>query len=189
MIRGDRRGAATGNGLVVLAIACLGAALLWPVGRDRRFDDRFTSLVAGVEEVRGAARRHVDANGTLPEPAPRGQLPADLAPLLTPGFSFAGDGYDLEWSRWEFVEPPEEFDPVEPEVLPEVETLTATDTLPPPPPGIRTYGSLSVHATEAPLLAALLARYGERMSFVRDSSWTLLLPLPRDDGNPPGGDR
>ena len=189
MNRDPRRGAATGNGLVVLAIACLGASLLWPIVRDRRFDDRFQALVDDVEEVRDAARRFVDAHGTLPEAAPRGQVPAGLASLMTPGLSFAPDGYQMEWAHWEFIEPAEEFVAIEPEILPEEEVLTTADTIPPPPPAIRSFGSLSVHASEAPLLAALRARYGERMSFVRDSSWTLLLPLSGNAEDPPGGNR
>ena len=55
--------------------------------------------------------------------------------------------------------------------------------VPLPQPLVSTSGGITVHTAETALLAELLSRYGATSSFVRDSTWTLVLPRA---GAPPG---
>lgn len=174
---GDRRGSATGNALVILSMLALGASLLYPVLAQRRVDDRLADAVGRVEAVRQAAARYHASQQELPPGAGIGVAPQGLATLLTPDFSFIGEGFALEWNLWDRAEPAIEVSIPDPAVLVEEEVITATDTLVAPPRMVRSFGSLSVHSGEGVLLSGLLTRFGETSSFVRDTTWTLLIPL------------
>ena len=43
-------------------------------------------------------------------------------------------------------------------------------------PVVRQIGGIILHSSDGALLAELLQRYGTEASFVRDTTWTLVLP-------------
>jgi len=183
---GGRRGTATGNVLVVLSMLALGAALVYPILAQRQADERMADVIGRVEAVRQAAARYHDNQQDLPPNGGVGVAPQGLSTLLTPDFSFAGEGFALEWRLWDRAEEAEEVSIPDPVVPVEEELITAADTAVAPPRTVRSFGSLSVHSGEPFLLSGLLSRYGETSSFVRDTTWTLLIPLfsrPRAGGN------
>jgi hypothetical protein len=89
------------------------------------------------------------------------------------GDDLVRDGYTLQWTRWSVV------DSV-PAPLAPVETVPGDA-----PPGgaprttvplVQLIGAVVVYSDDDRLLGELLARYGRDASFVRDTTWTLVLP-------------
>lgn len=171
---GGRAGVTTGDVLIVLAVLSLLFASVYPRLRWRTFQDTVQRAIGDVEAVVGAARAHRAETGAWPSPRPPGVEPAELAAHLPADVSFTSESHTLEWTRWLRVE-----HPVDPGRDPE------TDTLPPPPPIVRSAASLTVSSGDEGLLAALLDRYGPTRSFVREGRWTLMVSAPDSEE---GGD-
>jgi hypothetical protein len=91
----------------------------------------------------------------------------------TLGDDLVRDGYTLQWTRWSVV------DSVE---VPRAPVETVPGDAPPaePPrttiPFAQLIGAVVVYSDDDRLLGELLARYGRDASFVRDTTWTLVLP-------------
>lgn len=173
----SRAGASTGDMLIVLALVSLGASLLYPIRKQRAFDDRVEAAVADVESLRSETQRLRDAEGVWPESAPTGELPAGSE---SAGLTLVRDTYALEWTRWVSVELPQ---PDTSAIPPPDDEDNPPPEVPLPQPLVSTSGGITVHTAETALLAELLSRYGATSSFVRDSTWTLVLPRA---GAPPG---
>lgn len=187
---GPRAGTTSGDVLIVLSILTVGAAMAYPRFHEERRQERLDEVMEAVETVRTTAMRHYAEHRDWPEPAKPGSVPPALGALLPPGLSFSRDDFTLEWRRWEAVQTPP--DPVIPEVqAPELDTPPLADTIPPtPPPTVHAIAGLTVHSGDDGILGALLDRYGSGVSFVRDTTWTLMMPLRSDpvgDTVPPTG--
>jgi hypothetical protein len=160
-------------GVGVLALVL---ALAWPRAGQTMLARRVAAAQADVEAVRTAARSLEDRGRAWPAAAEPGVVPSGLAGHLPEGFSFRRGGYVLAWGRWEMVAGP-------PEELPKTLTVPPDSPLTLPPdsvarilPEVEQLGGVTVQARDARLLAALLDHYGPRRSFVRDGTWTLVLP-------------
>jgi hypothetical protein len=175
-----RRGLTSGNVLLVIAGLTLLAAIAYPRTERALLWRTVAGAEADVETVLAAAAAHRDETGVWPAPAEAGNVPAELAGRLPPGFSFQAAAYTLEWSRWEMVEPAESADPervVQPPpggfepVLPPTAAPVVDVEVP-----VETLGAITVHARDERVLAALLERFGAGRSFIGDRSWMLVLP-------------
>lgn len=175
-----RGGTAVGNALVVLSMLSVGAALLYPRMRMARFEERVAGVVAAVELARTSALRHFAETDAWPADAEPGVVPPELSDDVPSPGGFVQEAATLDWNRWQAVYLPEPLPP--PEDRPLVDDEVEAEPAPPPAPEFTYRASLSVHSADEGLLAALLARYGPSMSFVRDTTWTLVLP-----GSAPAG--
>ena len=170
-----RAGVTSGDVLLVVAGLALLAAAAYPRAARAFLGREVAAAQADVETVSGAAAAYRAQAGGWPAPTEAGEVPEELAPHLPPGFSFRSGPYTLEWGRWEAlgsVAPrPAEPPPGSPDAL---EPPQADSAAPPPP--VQGLGALTVHADDERILAALLERFGPGRSFVRERSWTLVLP-------------
>lgn len=176
-----------GDALIGLAVVALLLAALLPSYRARAFDRTVEAAVSDVETLRTGAAQARNLNGRWPDATPAGLAPPGVSGAFPGDSALVRDGYTLEWRLWNRVEnapaPPR---PAAPPVLDE-------DEQPPPTGGgrpgdappdsaavemikvVRPGGAVVVHSGRALLLAELLRRYGSDVSFVRDTTWTLLL--------------
>ncbi len=174
-----RAGTTTGNVLIILSILTVGAAMAYPRFQGQRRQERLDEVMETVETVRTAAMRHYAEHRDWPEPAEPGSVPPALGTLLPQDLAFSHGDFTLEWRRWETVQTPP--DPVLPEVQAPIMDGPLADTVPPsPPPTVHTIAGLTVHSGNDGILGALLDRYGSGVSFVRDTTWTLMMPLRSD---------
>lgn len=166
-----RRGLAVGDALLVLSVLALGLALAYPRIRRAALRDHIEQAVAHVQTVVDAAERFQGEQDRWPDLTATGEIPAELAAYLPPGFSFSQDGYQLDFDVWETaeeaptVEPPEPRQPLD----------SIPDTIVGPPTTL--YGSLAgvtVHSPEALILAGLLDHFGGSRSFLHAGRWTLV---------------
>jgi hypothetical protein len=175
-----RGGFSTGDVLLVLAVACLGLALAYPAIARARMLRRVDDVAANVDSLRAAAQRYHRNRGRWPRRAPAGILPSELNGVAQGGLRMEAPGYRLAWEVWEM--------PAEATAAP-----PPPDTLgvgPPPQPDtlarrtlrIDSMAAVTVHTGDARILGLLLDRYGDRRSFVRDSSWTMILRGGGDGG-------
>lgn len=164
-------GLAPADLVILLALVSLMAALAYPMLRRSAFDSRVERAVSDVELLRRSAIAHRDRRGTwAPAAEPRHRPPELEGEALDS--VFRRPDYGIEWRRWEVVEleeiapPPEGPGPEEPGEAP----------LPIRVPVVRLVGGITVHTADEALLAELAARYGDTISFVYDTTWTLVLP-------------
>lgn len=183
-----------GDALIGLALVALVVAALLPTYRAQAFDRMVEEATADVEALRAAASRQREVAGSWPPAAEPGRVPAGVSRAFGGDSLMVRDGYSLEWRLWARIDevpapvrppaPPTELDDDE---VPPAST-TPTDA---PPDSVatemirvaRTEGAVVVHSGREPLLGELLRRYGEETSFVRDTTWTLVLV----DGSAGGG--
>ncbi len=172
-----RRSVTSGDVLLALAGVALVAAVLYPGTKRTLLERAVAAAQADVETVSGVATAYRDETGGWPAPAETGEVPAELAGRLPPGFSFQAGSYTLEWSRWETVEPAAQPwtteappDGLESALPPQADSLAETEV------PVETLGAVTVHARDGRVLAALLERFGASRSFVRERCWTLVLP-------------
>lgn len=176
-----RRAFAFVDVLMMLGGLAVVAGVAYPPLEHRAWERRVERVVSGVEAVKDAATRYRDDNGHWPGDAARRRVPADLAPLLPAGLELSTADYALRWRAWKVVEiPPQPVrPPVDSSAAPPGELLTAppspADSMGTRPPVVREMGGIEVRSSEEGLLAALLDRFGAARSFVRDSTWTLVL--------------
>lgn len=172
----DFRGASTGDVMMGLATFSLLVALLLPFFRARAFDSMVEGAAAEVESLSVAARGVFDRTGVWPPAAAVGVIPDGTAGTFAPDSTLVRKAYTLQWSGLDVVE--------EVEAPPSVNPLPADADAPPDSVGprymqaVRGIGGIVLHSGNDALLAALLARYGPDVSFVRDTSWTLMVDRP-----------
>lgn len=86
--------------LVVVAIVGILAGLAIPNMRTVMMRARATEVAADLDVVRVAAvQYHADSNSWPPE-TPVGVVPGELTDYLPDGFTFQGNGYELDFERW-----------------------------------------------------------------------------------------
>jgi hypothetical protein len=186
--RTDRRGFGSLDGLVAVAALALLFALVHPLIRRHARDRLIAAAIAQVESVREAATGYRAKEGHWPGNVEDGAVPEELTPFLAPDAPAPGDGYILAWTRWETVRVPPQPPPPPPDPhLPPRDLGTMPPPRPPSPAvaegdslGTRPavvgeLAGITVRSEASDLLAALLDRYGTATSFVRDSTWTLIL--------------
>jgi len=162
-----------GNISIGVAGFILLLALIAPALRNSSFQRLVAATSGDVETIGAAALGALRTNGSWPAPVGLGEVPPEIAAALPSDLDMNGAHYALEWR-----------------LLNVVHQVDATLTNPPPEtdgspmpdsvsvqtiPTVRTRGAIVVHSTNDPLLAALLTQYGPDVSFVRDSTWTLML--------------
>ena len=174
-------GATFSDGLVFLATLSLAVALLYPAWSARSFRARVSSVVADVEGLASAARGAL-RTGAWPTPTPPGQAPRELIGLSGEGGLFSRTEYTLGWTVWDVV------DSIQ---APQDVQINPSDAPPDSAgprlrPVVRTVGGITVYSREPDLLAELARRYSTEISFVVDTTWTLVLP-DRGPAPQPGG--
>ncbi len=184
---------AIGGAVLILVWA---AATPWL--RGRAFHDRVERADAEVIRLRDAALSEFGTSGAWPSTAAPGDPPPELAGTYPEGpGTLAFDDFRVEWMQlseigYEDAPPPppptlgpdeqpgEEQPPIDPE---DDEPEEEPDSVAPDQiPMVLRAGAVVVHSPEEGLLAELLSRYGPTRSYVRDSTWTLVVPRP-GDGN------
>lgn len=184
----NQRGLAPVDVILALGTVALVASLVYPPLRQRAFRQRMEAIVAYVDAVRDAATRYRESAGHWPADAESGALPEGLAALLPADLVRRTADYALEWNRWDIVEVPPEAEQPSGELgtPPPAASLPGTPPIPRSqadsvvtrPPFVTALGGITVQTSEDAVLAALLDHYGSALSFVRDSSWTLVLGPP-----------
>ena len=176
-----RRAFAFVDVLMMLGGLAVVAGVAYPPLEHRAWEHRVERMVSGVEAVKDAATRYRGSHGHWPGDAARGGVPADLRPLLPTGLRLSTADYALRWRAWKVVEvppqpvrPPVDSSAVPPSEMP-TPPLSPADSVGTRPPVVREMGGIEVRSSEEGLLAALLDRFGAARSFVRDSTWTLVL--------------
>ena len=178
--RGGVGGIATGDVLLVVAILCLALALVYPSIERSSVRREVDAAATDVEAVRAAAERYRARRGAWPPTAGRHALPAELAAAVPAKDSTRPPRYRLGWEVWEMLEEWEEPAPVAPSgtrALP-----APPDSVAHPPPRVGAVAAIVVRSGDARVLAALLARYASGRSFVRDSTWALVIGQVREGG-------
>lgn len=172
-----RAGVASGDALLVLAVAALLVAAAYPRWERGAMDKRANAAAAAVDAVLAAAERFRQEEGTWPPGALAGTLPEGLTPYLPLDFSFQGDGYTLRWDRWTMVEgpPPMEIQEDDPSFETSRTAPPAPDTTLVPEPILIPLGGIMVRCDDDRVLARLQERFSPEGSFVRSDSWTLVV--------------
>ncbi|MFQ5537171.1 MAG: hypothetical protein ACE5GJ_06930 [Gemmatimonadota bacterium] len=169
-----RGGFSSGDLLLLVAVLSVLTALAFPYVLQARQTLHATEARRTVSLVHSALLQFRKERGRWPEEDPAGGIPAELRPLLPADALPSSGPYHVEWRRWELVQRPP---PPEPAV-------EEADTVAPPAPWLLPLGLLRLTSGHDPVLAALLEEYGPARSFVRDSTWTLVLPATQSA--PPG---
>lgn len=167
--------------LLILGVLAVVASLVYPPLAHRAYEQRVARVISGVEALRTAATEYRTKQGNWPEDVAPGSVSGDLAPLLPADITLRGDDYAMGWTLWKVVEIPPQ--PAPPKVSPEAPPPETRPTAPPAPsdtvgtrpPVVGEMGGITVRSPEEGVLGALLDRYGSARSFVRDSTWTLVL--------------
>ena len=176
----DLRDLSVGDILVGIALLTLIATLVYPNLRARAFRNLLDGAVADVENLNAAAVRIYDASGAWPIPTAAGSVPPEVAGAFPGDTALTRNDYALQWRRWEVVDQvvgpplprgPEDADAPPDSVGPRLISVA------------RPIGGIIVHSGRPELLAELLSRYGTGVSFVRDTTWTLVVD-PTDGGSP-----
>lgn len=153
-----------------VALLLLLLAVLRPMLTARGYQSTVMQATEEVDVLRAAALDRRSTSGSWPETA-----------------DFVFDDFTLEWTRLdviEFVEaPPASFTAIEDDEEPDtsVPPSGAIGDLPPDSvgpemaPSVREVGAIVLRTGNESLLADLLERYGSTVSYVRDSTWTLIV--------------
>jgi hypothetical protein len=173
-----RRGATFGDVLLSLSGAALFFALAWPWISNAILRSEADRVADEVASLRDAALQYRGVKGTWPPDGDPGAVPAELAPFVPTDLELVHPGHTLEWDAWETVTYPAP--PTDADLGPQtsLDDPPRTDTLRTPPPVFGTVAGITVHTRDGRLLGLLQDRYGSERSFVRDSSWTLMLTPP-----------
>lgn len=170
----DRSGLTTGSVTFGIAVLTLVLALAYPTLRARSFGLRVAEAGADIEALRRGAEGHLRESGTWPSSGPPGAIPIELIGAFPGDVDLGRETYTIQWVRFEVVDHVE----VPPEPNPEPNPLDlGADSIPPTIVAMpRRIGGIVVHTGDDALLAELLDQYGSEASFVRDTTWTLVLP-------------
>ncbi len=98
--RTDRAGFTLIELLVVMAVVGILAGLALPNLRTVLMRARATELAGDMDVVRVATLSYHAERLTWPSESAAGNVPADLAPYLPDGFTFAREGYQLDFENW-----------------------------------------------------------------------------------------
>lgn len=163
-----------GTALLVLACVAVVLAVASPWLRREAFTEHVDQTVSVIDSVRSAAERYREREGRWPGDSPAGMTPTELSDLLPDDVSFVAPTYRLDWNRWTTVTKIDVSQSLpgsdaEPEAAPTPDSPTG------PAYSFGVLAGITVHSADEGLLAALLDRYGRTASFVRDSSWTVVL--------------
>lgn len=168
-----RRGVTTADALIGLAAVILILAFSAPMLRARSFQKLLGAATADVETLRTSALGSFSTSGVWPAAGGSGVIPAEVAAAFPGDSAFVRDEYSLQWSVLEVVERveaaagsiviPEDADAAPDSVGPDMISV------------VRLVGEIVLSSGNDALLAELLANYGTEVSFVRDSSWTLVV--------------
>lgn len=167
---------------VIAAVLVLVGVAAVPTMRGRAFRGLVEHAAGEVEALRTRAVDSRTNAGTWPAPSAPGVTPPELRGAYTGDSALVFGGYTLEWRTVDVVE--------------RVESPT-----PPPPPTIlgdappdsvgpemiqmvRPLGAIVLHSADRSLLAEMLTRWGREVSFVRDTTWTLLIDERREGSTP-----
>ncbi len=167
--------------LLILGGLAVVASLAHPPLARRAREHRVARVISGVEALRTAATEYRQRQGRWPEQDHVGQMPPDLATLLPDDLTLRSADYALSWTAWKVVEVPPQ--PAPPTVSADAPPPTEWPTAPPAPADamgtrpqvVRRLGVITVRSSEEDLLGTLLDRYGPARSFVRDSTWMLIV--------------
>lgn len=86
--------------LIVMAVVGILAGLALPNLRTVLVRARAAELAGDVDVVRVATLSYNAERHNWPSESSVGNIPADLAPYLPEGFTFARDGYQLDFENW-----------------------------------------------------------------------------------------
>jgi len=86
--------------LTILLLLTAVASIVTPRIRETGERRRALVLYRQVDSLRSAALAHRSIVGEWPPPAPEGEIPLGLGPLLPPDFAMTGEGYALTWEHW-----------------------------------------------------------------------------------------
>ncbi len=172
--------------MIGLALMALVLAALLPTARARSFDRLVESAVTDIEALRQATTVTRSSAGAWPPAVAPGDIPEGAAAAFPGDSALARDGYTLQWRLWERVEevlaPPRPPTPpvLDPDEDPPVGGLIAADAPPDSAAAevvevVHREGAIVVHSPRTLLLAALLRHFGGDVSFVQDTTWTLLV--------------
>lgn len=160
--------------LLAMGLLCFLAALTFPYFRARAFTTTLERAVSDVDALTSTVTGIYDRTGTWPPAAGAGEIPEGARGAFPQDTSLIRDGYSLQWLLLESaVRIPA---PLASIVIPEDADEVPDSVAPPTTFEVRSLGRLLVRSGDDALLAELLARYGREQSFVRDSTWTLVLP-------------
>lgn len=177
MTRPDLRGVTSGDILLALAVLALVGSLAYPRLERARLGDRVGTTAAQVRTLRDGALRFRAERGEWPAASDALRPDAELAGYLPPGFGYGGGACALGWERWETVQAP-----ADPVPIPEIAEPTPGREPPIPDttalvePVLAALGGISARCGDARILQALQDSFGVALSFIRDSSWTLVVP-------------
>jgi len=170
------RGLTVADLLIGLAVVALMSALVLPTVRARSFRSLTLHAVSEVDAVRDAVTRSFAQRGSWPAPTEAGEIPPGRSPEIGADSSRARPDYTIRWSVWEIVEHVEA-PPMAP-TLPGDAEPPAGSVEPTLVPMVGSLGGIVLYSANEDLLAELLARYGSQASFVRDTTWTLIVDRP-----------
>lgn len=181
----SRLGVARGDVLLALSAVALLLTAIHPRVERALMVRHARAAGDAVETVRDAVRSALRDGDAWPEGAPLGTVPGSLRRHLPQDFSFRHTRYTLRWERWEAPEPEAatavELPPDDEGPPPGLARQALADSVPPAPPPIVSLGTITLVSEDPRILSALLERFGTSRSFVRESSWTLVLT----GGGPP----
>lgn len=172
--RVGRAGFTTGDFVVALGLAAIVFALAYPALRARAFRVTVDDAVGTLETVRSGALRHRMARGAWPTAGEVGEIPIELVGEFPGNTTLMRDSYSLQWTVWETVSYTDSavaFELAPDDAAPDE---AVTERI----PVFRRLGGVVVYSSDDALKAELLSRYGREVSFVRDSTWTLVVPEP-----------
>lgn len=168
------------NLLIVGAVALVIWAAASPTMRNGRYQAEVLSLVALVSDLSEAAATRYRTAGEWPAGAEPG-----VAPEGTIG-SFGSSPLATEHAtvQWQPMLVSAESEMAPQNLPPEAASRAVSDSISTIRVTVRReVGAIVVHSGDERLLAELMARYSADESFVRDTTWTLILTEPP----PPGG--
>ena len=168
-----RQGAATADVVMVVAGVALLIAAAMPTLNARSFQTLVEDAAMDVETLRSASEEYFASTREWPTPMGPGGLPPEVATAFPGRTTLTRPEYSVQWRLLEMLETQETVAPAAP---PPADADAVPDSVRgghlQVPIGI---GGVVVRSNSNELLAELLARYGARASFVRDSTWTLIV--------------
>ena len=167
---------------VILAVLVLVVVAAAPTLRGRAFQGLVEDAAGEVEVLRTRAVDTRTSGGAWPTPSAPGVTPTELRGAYAGDSALAFGGYTLEWRTVDVVERVESPTPPPPPTL--LGDAPPDSVGPEMIPVVRSLGAVVLHSGDGSLLAEMLARWGREVSFVRDTTWTLLIDERREGSTP-----
>lgn len=174
--QGRRSGVSFADILLGMGVACVLIALAYPTFRAHGYASTVERAVNDVDALAIATRGIYERTGEWPPAGRPGEIPEGTRGAFPQDSTLTRDGYSLQWLLLESAVRV-------PTALSTVISPDETGDLPesvdlPTEIEVRILGRVVLNSADDALLAEMLARYGADRSFVRDSTWTLVLPSP-----------